>query len=570
MKEGETVSDYFARTLTIANKMRVHGETMTDVTIIEKILRFMISKFDYVVCSIEESKDLDIMSLDELQSSLLVYEQCMQGHLVEEQALRITYDNNVSRPGRGGGAFRGRGRGCGRQGFDKSLVECFYCHNLGHFQNECPKKGKEKESQAHYAKTTEPLLLMTYVDVAEMVSQGKESRGYFSEPDTLEAYNYMKELLLTAHVEKTLDETAWFLDSGCSNQMCGYKEFFSELDESFCKCVKLGDNSSIGVMGKGRIHLQVNHVSQVITEVFYIPELKNNLLSIGQLQEKGFAILFQYNKCKVHHPERGLIIETTMFLNRMFILLTKIQLQDQHCFLTLTQNLDYLWHCRYGHLSFGGLKTLQQKHMVHGLPQMQYTILLCEDCVLGKQHRSSFPQESMWRASRPLKLLHSDICGPISPISNSHKRYLLTFIDDFSRKIWVVFLTEKSDTFRMFQLFKTKVEKETGTSIRGLRTDRGGEFTSTEFIDFCATNGIHHQLTAAYTSQQNGVAERKNRTIINMVRSLLNSGRVPKTFWPEAVNCAVHILNRSPTLAVRNKTPEEAWSGTKPYWTTKA
>ena len=253
-----------------------------------------------------------------------------------------------------------------------------------------------------------------------------------------------------------------------------------------------------------------------------------------------------------------------MSLNRMFILFAKIQLQDQHCFLTPTQNLDYLWHCQYGHLSFGGLKTLQQKQMVHGLPQLQYSSLLCEDCVLGKQHRSSFSQERMWRASQPLQLLHSDICGPISQISNSHKRYLLTFLDDFSRKIWVFFLTEKSDTFRMFQLFKTKVEKETGTSIRGLRTDRGGEFTSIEFIDFCATNGIHRQLTAAYTPQQNGVADRKNRTIMNMVRSLLNSRRVPKTFWPEAVNCAVHILNKSPTLAVRNKTPEEAWSGTKP------
>ena len=291
MKEGETVSDYFARTLTIANKMRFHGETMTDVTIIEKILRSMISKFDYVVCSIEESKDLDIMSLDELQSSLLVHEQRMQGHLVEEQALKITHDNNINKPGRGGGAFRGRGRGRGRKGFDKSLVECFYCHNLGHFQNECPKKGKEKESQAQYAETIEPLLLMAYVDVAETVSQGKETD------------NYSKELLLMAHVEKTPDETAWFLDSGCSNHMCGYKEFFSELDESFRKCVKLGDNSSIGVMGKGRIHLQVNHVSQVITEVFYIPELKNNLLSIGQLQEKGLAVLFQYNKCKVYHPK---------------------------------------------------------------------------------------------------------------------------------------------------------------------------------------------------------------------------------------------------------------------------
>ena len=168
--------------------------------------------------------------------------------------------------------------------------------------------------------------------------------------------------------------------------------------------------------------------------------------------------------------------------------------------------------------------------MVHGLPQLKCSSLLCKDCVLGKQHRNSFPRENMWRASQPLQLLHANICGPISLISNSHQWYLLTFIDDFSRKFWVLFLTDKLDAFKQFQLFKTKIEKEIGTSIRGLRTDRGGEFTSNEFFKFCATSGIHHQLTAAYTPQQNGVVERKNRTIMNMVRSLLTSRQVPKTF----------------------------------------
>ena len=141
--------------------------------------------------------------------------------------------------------------------------------------------------------------------------------------------NHTMEMLLMAHVEKAIDETTWFLDSGCSNHMCGHKEFFSEIDESFRKSVKLGNNSSIDVVGKGKIHLQINQLSQIITEVFYIPELKNNLFSIGQLQEKGLGILFRNNTCRVYHPERGLILETRMSLNRMFILLAKIQTQNQ-------------------------------------------------------------------------------------------------------------------------------------------------------------------------------------------------------------------------------------------------
>ncbi|GJW31679.1 retrovirus-related pol polyprotein from transposon TNT 1-94 [Tanacetum coccineum] len=186
------------------------------------------------------------------------------------------------------------------------------------------------------------------------------------------------------------------------------------------------------------------------------------------------------------------------------------------------------------------------------------------DCLVGKQQRNPFPQESTWRASQVLELLHADICGPINPLSNSNKRYIITFIDDYSRKVWVYFLVTKSEAFVVFKQYKSRVEKESGVAIKGLRTDRGGEFTSVEFTNFCNDNGIHRQLTAPYTPQQNGIAERKNRTIMNMVRSMLSGKKLPKTFWPEAVNWTVHILNRSPTLAVRNICPEEAWSGFKP------
>lgn len=133
------------------------------------------------------------------------------------------------------------------------------------------------------------------------------------------------------------------------------------------------------------------------------------------------------------------------------------------------------------------------------------------------------------------------------------------------------FLDEKSQTFATFKSFKTLVEKETGSYIQYLRIDMGGEYNSQEFKDFCSTIGIRRQLTVAYTPQQNGVAERKNQTIMNMVRSMLTGKEVPKVFWPEAINWAVHILNRSPTLAVKDVTPEEAWSETgsaplKGFW----
>ncbi|CAL2257014.1 unnamed protein product [Prunus armeniaca] len=253
-----------------------------------------------------------------------------------------------------------------------------------------------------------------------------------------------------------------------------------------------------------------------------------------------------------------------MAANRMFILLARTHSQGQKCFKTITDDQSHLWHRRYGHLSWSGLKILQQKKMVKGLPEFQAHTKVCEECLVGKQQRDPFPKKRTWRASQILQLVHADICGPINPISNSKKRYLLSFIDDYSRKTWVYYLVEKSEAFNIFKSFKARVEKETSLSIRNLRTDRGGEFISLEFTAFCNMNGIQRQLTAAYSPQQNGVAERKNRTIMNMVRSMLTEKNIPRSFWPEAVNWTIHVLNRSPTLAVRNMTPKEAWGGSKP------
>ncbi|CAL9003641.1 unnamed protein product [Prunus brigantina] len=548
MKVAESVNNYFGRTLTIANKMRTHGEQMNDVIIVEKILRSMTTKYDYVVCSIEESNDLNTMSIDELQSSLLVHEQRISRHVDDEQALQITHGSQQGGRSGGRGTYRGRGRGRGRFGFDKSTLECYNCHELGHFQWECPKR--DKEQKANYAETKEEMLLMALVNSNEAAME---------------------------HI--------WFLDSGCSNHMCGKRNMFFDLDSSFRESVKLGNDSSITVQGKGKIRIEVNGFVHVITEVFYVPDLKNNLLSIGQLQEKGLAVLIQHGRCKIFHGEKGLIMETEMTHNRMFAVLARCAPKEQQCFSSIITDQEDLWHCRYGHLSWNGLKVLQQKNMVAGLPQFQVSQKVCENCLVGRQHRDPFPKESMWRASNILQLLrlfgrfavwaknrgyrtattpNADICGPINPISNGKKRYLITFIDDFSRKTWVYFLVEKSEAFSTFKSYKARVEKETGTYIRSLRTDRGGEFTSQEFTNFCNEHGIHRQLTAAYTPQQNGVAERKNRTIMNMVRSMLAAKQIPKTFWPEAVNWTVHVLNRCPTFAVKNKTPEEAWSGHKP------
>lgn len=165
----------------------------------------------------------------------------------------------------------------------------------------------------------------------------------------------------------------------------------------------------------------------------------------------------------------------------MFTLFVPSLPNKQSCFNAITEDPTRTWHCRYGHLSFGGLKTLEGKDMVQGLSVLKAPSKVCEGCLIGKQQIDSFPKESTWRASQILQLIHADICGPITPISNSNKRYFISFIDDFSQKTWRFFLAEKSKAFSIFKRFKSMVVKEIGIYLKGLRTDQGGEFTFKEF-----------------------------------------------------------------------------------------
>lgn len=185
-------------------------------------------------------------------------------------------------------------------------------------------------------------------------------------------------------------------------------------------------------------------------------------------------------------------------------------------------------------------------------------------CALGKQHREAFPKDKAWRAKAPLELVHTDVCGPMDTTTHVGNKYFLTFIDDFSRMTWVYFMREKSDVFNVFRKFQNLVERQSGHLMKKLRSDRGGEYNSNEFMKFCVDIGMERQLTVRYTPQQNGVAERKNRTIEEMTNSMLHEKGLPKIFWGEAVNTAVYLLNRCPTKALANKTPFEAWSKRKP------
>jgi transposase InsO family protein len=344
--------------------------------------------------------------------------------------------------------------------------------------------------------------------------------------------------------------------------MTGQKEPFINIDSSFSSKVKLGNGEHVEVKGKGTIGVTTKHGSKVIHDTLYVPELDENLLSIGQLLEHGYSLNFENRECRIFDSKRRSVAVVKMTSNRSFPL--SFNYEKNVSMMAREENDSCLWHRRLGHLNYESLKLLYQKKMVYGLPRIEEKAGVCEGCVLGKHHRQPFPKEGAWRAKQALELVHTDVCGPMNTLSHGKNRYFVLFIDDFTRMTWVYFMRQKSEVFIIFKKFKAFVEKQSGRFIKMLRSDRGKEYTSNEFQKFCEDEGVERQLTVGYTPQQNGVSERKNQTVMEMAKSMLFEKGLPKAFWPEAVNTAVYLMNRCPTKAIWKKTPFEAWSGRTP------
>jgi transposase InsO family protein len=187
----------------------------------------------------------------------------------------------------------------------------------------------------------------------------------------------------------------------------------------------------------------------------------------------------------------------------------------------------------------------------------------CEACTGGKQCKNSF-KLSETESLVPLELVHSDVCGKMGQKSLGGAEYFLTLIDDKTRYTWVYPLKTKDQVFDHFKEWQAEVENRTGRRVKVLRTDNGGEYTSRKFQDHLKTCGIRHELTIPKTPEQNGAAERLNRTLVEKTRAMLLDARLPQSFWAEALSTANYLRNRSPTSAMDGMTPHQAWYGRKP------
>jgi transposase InsO family protein len=225
-----------------------------------------------------------------------------------------------------------------------------------------------------------------------------------------------------------------------------------------------------------------------------------------------------------------------------------------------------LWHARLGHANMRGIANTVKAKAVDGLACTGLgTDTVCESCVYGRAHRLPFPKKSTSRAIGVLDLVHSDVYGPMPVESVGGARYYVGFTDDCSRWSDVFCTKRKSDVLECFIRWQGRVERQTGRKIRVLRSDNGGEYMSMEFSKHLEQSGIRHELSVPYNPQQNGVAERLNRTLLNSVRTMLKHVDCEKKWWAEAVTTACYVKNRVTTVGLpSNTTPYEVWFGTRP------
>ncbi|GKB16092.1 zinc finger, CCHC-type containing protein [Tanacetum coccineum] len=591
MKESEGVDEFAVKVSNIVSTMRTLGDTVDEAYVVKKLLRAVPSKFLQIASTLEQFGDLDTMTVEEVIGRLKAHEERMKGHgESDDRKLLLTHQewsernkkkgegDSKSKSNRGGfGGSRGRGRGRGRnhggrgrgrsgsyhqregsQGAsgcqDKSRVQCYNCQEYGHYAAECnnPRRERNHENnliQEH--RDDEPALLLS-------TFENNEDGGRV----LLNEENVTPQL--RTHGDAPNQSRVWYLDTGASNHMTGDKYKFKNLNETVQGYVKFGNEAKVRIEGKGSIVFQCKNGEQrKLDEVYYIPDLCSNIISLGQLAERGDEIRIKDPFLWVHDGTGKLLMKVHRSPNRLY----KIELDEVRstCLIAQISNPTWLWHTRMGHVNFNSLKFMSDKNLIEGMPKMYTQTLPCEGCLVGKQTRKTYPPHTSFRANKRLELVHGDLCGPISPPTPTGNRYFMLLVDDYSRVMWVYLLKTKDEALEVFKNFRKKVEVETGEKLKVLRTDRGGEFLSNQFTMYCNETGLERHYTSPYSPQQNGVVERRNRTVVEMVRSMLKTMNVPNVLWGEAVNHAVYILNRVNCKAVKDSTPYEMWTRRKPH-----
>lgn len=410
--------------------------------------------------------------------------------------------------------------------------KCHFCRNPGHKRKDCPDLRR--------------LLNTNSVKGGNKESAKKASKWY-----------------QTSFNKISGKSVGWCVDSGASCHMCACEEMFTTIDRSFSSEVAIANGESIRAEGIGTIILNVRDgrslVEVTLEDVLWIPKLDGNLISVKKLAEKGFIVEFSHDSCYLKRKNnKDWKIARWQNNCKLYML----QEPERCCYASNDAEIDcciHDWHRRLAHRNLHDIHVMEK----HGLKiKACQCIDDCEMCIKGKLSRKPFPKKAT-PTKAALDCIASDICGPFQVESIGRKRYFLTFVDIHTGYTEVYLIREKSEAAQKTIEFVEMLKTQIGRKMKILRTDRGKEYLNDKLQSYLKREGIKFQCTVGYAPEQNGVAERRNRTLVEAVRTMLTDSGLPKTLWAEAVCTANYVFNR---LVDRKSgmTPIEGFFGVKP------
>lgn len=530
MTEGDRLAEHLKRMKELTDQLSAIGAVIEEEDQIVTLLGSLPTSYATIVTALETK--IDNLTL-----------QFVQQALTNEEQKRLNANDNFSGATSGGAsAMSSQFRRNVQDGYRSVGVErpstwrCYKCGKEGHIKRDCPSLKYNSKSKTHKAKN----MMCDDEDSSESVFVARE-----------------------ANPTDGPQQVEWLIDSGASKHMTCDKDSLQEYQLfSKAQSVRLGDGRVVDALGVGNVKIKMTfEVSGVknatMYDVLYVPKLSGNLFSVGAATKKGNTVQFRKSRCHIRGRDGTLRGMGTQRANGLYHLDVEGSSSACHS----ASIAASLWHQRLGHTT----KLKELKGLVNGVDISAETeVTFCEGCVEGKLAKKPFKSIGGIRSKRKMQLIHSDVCGPMQNESVNGAKYFVTFIDDFSRCCKVYFMKQKNEVLSKFKEFEKTLSNECGQSITKLRTDNGGEYISKEFEEYLKAQGIHHEMTVPHSPQQNGVAERKNRTLVEAARSMLSHAKLPKMYWAEAVATAAYIQNRLPTSVLKQETPYERWCEKKP------
>jgi transposase InsO family protein len=346
--------------------------------------------------------------------------------------------------------------------------------------------------------------------------------------------------------------------------MIGEKRMFSsyEKNEDPQRTITFGDGNLGLVKGLGKIAISPDHS---ISNVFLVDSLDYNLLSVSQLCKISYNYLFTDVCVTVFRRSDDSVAFKGLLDGQLYLVDFNDNNAELDTCLIAKTNMGWLWYRRLAHVRMKNLHKLLKGDHILGLTNIHFKKdKICSACQAGKQVGAHHPHKNIMTTDRPLELLHMDLFGPIAYISIGGSRYCLVIVDDYSRFTWVFFLQEKSQTQETLKGFLRWAQNEFRLRIKKIRSDNGTEFKNSQIEGFLEEEGIKHEFSSPYTPQQNGVVERKNRTLLDMARTMLDEYKTPDRFWTEAINTACYSINRLYLHWILKKTSYEFLTSKKP------